>query len=77
MLLAKEDTLLQGMTVSLIYIGRCCGMEMNMDEAKAIKISRQPSPIQIVIHETQLAKVEYFSYLGNMITNYVKVNTHL
>jgi hypothetical protein len=70
-LLAEEDTLLQGMTDSLIYIGRCCGMEMNMDETKVIRISRQPSPVQIMIYGTQLENVEYFSYLGNMI-NYVR-----
>jgi len=45
---------------------------MNMDETKVIRNSRQPSPIQIMIHETQLENVEYFSYLGNMITNYVR-----
>ena len=61
--------MLQGMTDSLIYIGRCCGMEMNVDETKVIRISRQPSPIQIMIHETQLENVEYFNYLGSTITN--------
>jgi hypothetical protein len=59
------------MTDSLIYIGRCCGMEMNMDETKVIRMSRQPSPIHIMISETQLENVEYFRYLGNMVRNYV------
>jgi hypothetical protein len=47
-------------------------MEMNTDETKVIRISRQPSPIQIMIDETQLENVEYFNYLGNMITNYIR-----
>lgn len=51
-LLDEQDTLLQGMTDNLIYGGRCCGMEMNVDETKVIRISRQPSLIQIMIHET-------------------------
>jgi len=50
-LLAEGDTLLQGMTDSLIYVGRCCGMEMNVDETKVIRISRQPSLIHIMIYE--------------------------
>jgi hypothetical protein len=37
---------LQGMFDRLIEIGRCYGMEMNVDETKAI--SRQPSPVQII-----------------------------
>jgi len=31
--------------------------------------SRQPSPVQIMIHKKQLDNVEYFNYLGSMITN--------
>lgn len=34
--------------------------------------SRQPSPIQIFIHQKHPENVEYFNYLGNMITNYVR-----
>ena len=29
----------------------------------------QPSPAQIIIDQKQLKSVEYFSYLGSMITN--------
>jgi hypothetical protein len=38
-----------------------------MDETKVIRMSRQPSPIQIMISETQLENMEYFSYLGNIM----------
>jgi hypothetical protein len=34
--------------------------------------SRQPSPIQILIHQKQPENVEYFNYLGSMITNYAR-----
>jgi hypothetical protein len=30
--LGKEETLLQGMTDRQIEIGRCCGMEMNLEK---------------------------------------------
>jgi hypothetical protein len=42
---------------------------MNLDKAKVLRISRQPSAIQIVIDQKQPEYVEYFSYLGTMITN--------
>jgi hypothetical protein len=31
-LLAKEETLLKGMTDRLIKVGRCCGMEINVEK---------------------------------------------
>jgi hypothetical protein len=53
----------------LIEIGRCCGMEINVERTKVIRISKQPSPIQIKIDQKQPENVEYFNYLGSMITN--------
>jgi hypothetical protein len=44
-------------------------MEMNVEKTKVMRISRQPSPIKIMIHQKQLENVEYFNYLGSMITN--------
>jgi len=32
----------------LIEIGRCCGMEINVDETKTLRISRSPSPIPVI-----------------------------
>jgi hypothetical protein len=34
-----------------------------------MRISRHPYPIQIMIHQKQLENVEYFNYLGSMVTN--------
>ena len=32
-------------------IGRCYGMEMNVEKTKVLRIARQPSPIQIMIDQ--------------------------
>ena len=69
MLLAKEETVLQGMIESLIEIGRCCGMERSVGKAKAMRISRQTSPVQRMIDQKQPKNVEYFNYLGSVIAN--------
>jgi hypothetical protein len=68
-LLAKEEMVLQGMFDRLTEIVRCCGMEMNVEETKVMRISRQPFPVQIMIDHKQLKNVEYFNCLGCMITN--------
>jgi hypothetical protein len=34
-LMAKEETVLQGMIDKLIEIGRCYGMEMNVEKTKS------------------------------------------
>jgi hypothetical protein len=38
-LLAKEETVLQGMVDSFIEVGRCYGMKMNVEETNVMKIS--------------------------------------
>jgi len=67
-LLAKEEKVLQGMTDKLTGIGKCYLMKMNMGKTKVMRISRKPSPILIMIDQKPLQKVEYFNYLGSMIT---------
>jgi hypothetical protein len=42
-LLAKEEMVLQGMADSVTEIGRCYGMEMNVEKTKVMGISRQAS----------------------------------
>jgi hypothetical protein len=68
-LLAKEETVLQGMIDRLTEIGRCYGMEMHGENTTLMRISRKPSPVQIMIDQKQLENVEYFDYLDSMITN--------
>jgi predicted nucleotidyltransferase len=41
-LLAKEEKALQNMIDKLSEIGRCYGMEMNVEKTKVMRISRQP-----------------------------------
>ena len=56
-LLAKEETALQGMIDRSFGIGRCYGMEMNVEKTKVMRISRQPSSIQIRKDEKQQENV--------------------
>jgi len=50
-LMAKEEMVLPGMIDKLIEIGSGYGMEMNVEKTKAIRISRQPSPVTIMIDQ--------------------------
>ena len=42
-LMAKEEKVLHDMIDNLIEIGRCYGMEMNVEKTKVMRISRQHS----------------------------------
>ena len=68
-LMAKEETVLQGMIDKPTEFGRCYGMEANVEKTKVMRISRQPSPVTIMIGQKQLENVECFKYLGSMLTN--------
>ena len=56
--LAKEEKVLQDMIDKLIEIGRCYGMEMNVEKTKVMRISTQPLPVKIMIDQKQLENVE-------------------
>jgi hypothetical protein len=66
-LLAKEETILQGKIDGLIGIRKCCGLEMNVEKTKVMRISRLPSAVQVMVDQKQLETVEYFNYLSSMI----------
>jgi hypothetical protein len=68
-LLAKEEMVLQGMIDILIEIGRCYGMEINVEKSNVMIISRQPFPVKPTLDQKQLENVEYFKYLCSMLTN--------
>jgi hypothetical protein len=68
-LLAKEEMVLQGMNDKPIEIVRCYGMEINVEKTKLMKISRQPFPLKLTIDQKQMENVEYFTYLGSILTN--------
>jgi hypothetical protein len=67
----KEEVVLQGMFERLIDIGSCCGMEINVEESKVIRMPMQPSHAQIIIDQVQPDSVEHCNYLAGMITNNV------
>ena len=52
--MSKEETVLQNMIDKLIQVGRCYGMEMNVEKTKVMRISRQPSSVTIMIDHKQL-----------------------
>ena len=60
---AKVETVLQCM---IDRLGRCSGMEMNVEKTMTMGNSRQPSPIQITIDQKQPENVEYFNSFDNM-----------
>jgi hypothetical protein len=66
-LLAKEEMVLQGVICTLVETGRYCKMEMNVEETKVMRISRQPGPSQIMTAQKQLENVQYLNYLGSMM----------
>jgi hypothetical protein len=47
----------------MLWNGNECG------KTKVMRLSRQTSPIKIMIDQKQLENLEYFNYLGSMITN--------
>ena len=47
-------------------------MGMNVEKTKVMRISRQPSPIQIMTDQKHPENVEYFKYLGSITKMRVK-----
>jgi hypothetical protein len=43
-------------------------VKTNVEETKVMRISRQESPVKIMIDQKRLENVGYFNYLGSMIT---------
>jgi hypothetical protein len=41
----------------------------DFEEDNIMRISRQPSPVTIMIGQKQLENVKYFMYLGSILTN--------
>jgi hypothetical protein len=52
-LLAKEETELQSMIDNLIEVARGYCMEINVGKTKTMRISRQPTPLQIKIEKSR------------------------
>jgi hypothetical protein len=52
-LLAKEEMVQQGMIDRLTETERCYWMEINMEESKGLRMSKESSPLQIIIDHKQ------------------------
>jgi hypothetical protein len=59
-LLAKVEKVLQDMIDKLIEIGRCYGMEMNVEKTKVMRISRQPLPVKIIMDQKTTGECGFF-----------------
>jgi hypothetical protein len=64
----SAETVLQGTIDRLTETGRCYRMEIHVENSKVMKISRKPSPKQMIDHK-KLENNKTFNYLGNMVTN--------
>jgi hypothetical protein len=61
--------ILEGKIARLIEVQICYGMEMNVEKTKVMRISRQWSPLLIMLDQQQLENVTYFNYLWSQTTN--------
>jgi len=68
-LLAKGETVLQGMIDRLIYIGKCYGNETNVEKSTVMGFTREPSTVHVVTDPRKLKNVEYLKNLGKLTTN--------
>jgi hypothetical protein len=66
LLLAKEEKVRQDMIDKLIEIGRCYGMEMNVEKNKIKENFKTTIHRKIMINKKQLENVESFKYLGSI-----------
>ena len=67
--MAREEKVLQDMIDNVIQIGGFCGMEMNLEKTKVMRISRQQFPAKFMIDQKQLYNLESFKYLGSILKN--------
>jgi hypothetical protein len=59
---AEKETVLMSMINRLNEVERHCGMETNVEKSKVMRISRQPSPIQIMRDKKQLQNIGYLNH---------------
>ena len=64
MLLAKEETVLQGMNGRLTEIGKFYEMEMNGEKRNVMRITRQSSIVQIMIDQKTAEECGIFQLFG-------------
>jgi hypothetical protein len=62
---------------NLIEIEGCYVMEIIVIKTKLIIIKRQPFPVKTMIDQKQLQNVEFFKYLGSILTNDGRCNCEI
>ena len=67
-LLDTEEAILQGM-IDKLKLYDAMEWKLMWKKNKLIRISMQPSPMQIMIDQKQAENVEYLTYLGSILTN--------
>jgi hypothetical protein len=65
----KEGTAVQRINDILIEIDRFYGMEIKVEQTEVVRITRQPSSVQIMVHQTQLEVAEYFNNFCSLLTS--------
>jgi len=68
-LLAKKEKVLQDMIDKLIEIGRCYGMEINVENYKSNENFKTTIASKNYHRPKKLENVESFKYLGSILTN--------
>jgi hypothetical protein len=71
-LLAKEVVVLHGMFDRQLEIGRQYRMEINVQQTRLMRISRCPSPVQIMTGQTQSQKLRILKYLISLLEKNVR-----
>jgi hypothetical protein len=51
---------IQGMVVGVLELGMCSVMEINVETTKIMRISDQPSPLQIMVDQNQKGECGIF-----------------
>jgi hypothetical protein len=65
------------MTDKPTEIGRCYGLEINVEKIKVMRISGQPFPLKFMIDQKQLENVESFKDIGSMLINDGRCNCEI
>jgi len=57
----REGMAVQRINDVVIETCRFYGMEIKVEQTEVIRITRQPSSVQNMVHQTQLESAEYFN----------------
>jgi hypothetical protein len=63
-LLVREETALQGIMSDRLKLEHAMEWKGMWKKTKAMGISREPSPVQIILDQKQLQNVDYLNYFG-------------